>query len=311
MATGGENCKIQHLSTFLSSELTNKQQQKIETKEYFLHYPFYVSRATYMYAYNINTPTPTVTHMLANWSHHEPTHFNFENKQIITSSQRSCTKQNACMYTNTPTPTQILANWLWTFNPSTHPTLVFFLCKFSKKVLKIKDVIHNKKIYTSTSFLAISPEFLYGRIRRSVWWVLLCRSPRGAHVDLLAETSRESPTQMTGIAARAPASSKHRFANYVMKNFNTRDSHDLHGSKLCQLARHAHSRGSHPFAHTLYIINTVTTTLCEVPAQLLHWEVLQLLQNLESNVYFEGIWGKGSKLEYPEKKHPWSGTYMI
>ena len=48
-----------------------------------------------------------------------------------------------------------------------------------------------------------------------------------------------------------------------------------------------HSRGSHAFTHTF------TTTLCEAPAQ--------LLQNLESNFYFEGTWGRGSKPEYPEK----------
>ena len=52
----------------------------------------------------------------------------------------------------------------------------------------------------------------------------------------------------------------------------------MHGSKRRKLAQDAHSRGSHPFTHTLYI-NTVTTTLREAPAQ--------LLQNLESDLYFE------------------------
>ena len=93
--------------------------------------------------------------------------------------------------------------------------------------------------------------------------------------------------------------------------------------KRRELAHHAHSRGSHAFTHTLTStqsqqrgcdcvdvsvcvnawiarihshtnINTVTTTLlCEAPAQ--------LLQNLRSNYYFEGTWGRGSKPEYPEK----------
>ena len=52
---------------------------------------------------------------------------------------------------------------------------------------------------------------------------------------------------------------------------------------------------AHIYSHT-YIINTVTTTLCEAPAQLLH--------NLQSNLYFEGTWGRGRKPEYPEKPPP-------
>ena len=55
-------------------------------------------------------------------------------------------------------------------------------------------------------------------------------------------------------------------------NFNWRSSHGHHGSKRRELTQHAHSRGSHAFTHTL--INTVTTTLRETPAQ--------LLRNLES-----------------------------
>ena len=68
-------------------------------------------------------------------------------------------------------------------------------------------------------------------------------------------------------------------------------------SQSRKLGLHAHSHGSHAFTHTLteLYINTVTftTTLCEAPAQ--------LLQNLESNFYFEGTWGRRSKPEYPEK----------
>ena len=55
----------------------------------------------------------------------------------------------------------------------------------------------------------------------------------------------------------------------MMKRFNRRNSHGQHGSKRRELAQHAHSRGSHPFTHTLNHINTVTTRLCEAPAQLL------------------------------------------
>ena len=43
---------------------------------------------------------------------------------------------------------------------------------------------------------------------------------------------------------------------------------------------------------THIFINTVTT-MCEAPTR--------LLQNFESNFYFEGTWGRGSKPEYPEK----------
>ena len=46
--------------------------------------------------------------------------------------------------------------------------------------------------------------------------------------------------------------------------------HGRHGSKRRKLAQHAHSRGSHAFTHT------ITTTLYEAPAQLLH--------NSESNL---------------------------
>ena len=45
------------------------------------------------------------------------------------------------------------------------------------------------------------------------------------------------------------------------------------------------------YSHTY--INTVTTTLSEAPAQ--------LLQNLESNFYFEGTRGRGNKPDYLEK----------
>ena len=58
----------------------------------------------------------------------------------------------------------------------------------------------------------------------------------------------------------------------VMKNFNRRSSHGHHGSKRHELAPHALTWIAHIHSHTY--MNTVTTTLCEVPAQ--------LLQNLES-----------------------------
>ena len=37
----------------------------------------------------------------------------------------------------------------------------------------------------------------------------------------------------------------------IMKNFNRRSSHSHHGSKRGELRKHAHSRGSHAFTHTL------------------------------------------------------------
>ena len=49
-------------------------------------------------------------------------------------------------------------------------------------------------------------------------------------------------------------------------------------SCLCHSDAPHYSCGSHAFTHTY--IHIVTTTLCEAPAQ--------LLQNLESNFYFEG-----------------------
>ena len=58
-----------------------------------------------------------------------------------------------------------------------------------------------------------------------------------------------------------------------MKNFKRRNSYGHHGSKRRALVQYVHSPGSHSFSRTF--INTVTTTLCEVPDQLLH--------NLESN----------------------------
>ena len=51
---------------------------------------------------------------------------------------------------------------------------------------------------------------------------------------------------------------------------------------------------THSLTHShAFISNTVTTTVCEVPAQ--------LLQNLESNFSCVGTWGRGCKPEYPEK----------
>ena len=79
----------------------------------------------------------------------------------------------------------------------------------------------------------------------------------------------------------------------IMKNFNRRSSHGHHGSKRHKLAQHAHSRGSHTFTHTLYI-NTVTTTLCETPAQ--------LLQILEWNFYFDGYLREEEQTGAPREK---------
>ena len=53
-----------------------------------------------------------------------------------------------------------------------------------------------------------------------------------------------------------------------------------------------HIQGSHTFTHTLTYINTVTTMLCEAPAQLLH--ILESILKVP-----EG--GGGGKTEYPEK----------
>ena len=60
-----------------------------------------------------------------------------------------------------------------------------------------------------------------------------------------------------------------------LKYFNRRSSpHGHHGSKHRELAQHAHSLGLRAFTHAQFYINTVATTWCEAPAQ--------LLQNLES-----------------------------
>ena len=55
-----------------------------------------------------------------------------------------------------------------------------------------------------------------------------------------------------------------------MKNFNRCSSHGHHGSQSQRhkMVQHAHSHGSHAFTHTLYT-NTVTTTWCKAPTQLL------------------------------------------
>ena len=39
--------------------------------------------------------------------------------------------------------------------------------------------------------------------------------------------------------------------SYLMKNFNSRDSHGHHGSKRRELVQHGHSHGSHAFTHTV------------------------------------------------------------
>ena len=75
----------------------------------------------------------------------------------------------------------------------------------------------------------------------------------------------------------------------IMKNFN---GHGHHGSKRSKLVQHALTWIARIHSHTY--INTVTTTWCEAPAQ--------LLQKFGIDFYFEGTWGRGSKPEYPEKK---------
>ena len=53
----------------------------------------------------------------------------------------------------------------------------------------------------------------------------------------------------------------------IMKNFNGRSSHGHLGSKRRELAQHTHSSESHAFTDSHTYINTVTTILCEAPAQ--------------------------------------------
>ena len=53
-------------------------------------------------------------------------------------------------------------------------------------------------------------------------------------------------------------------------------------TKRRELAQHAHSQAWIARIHSHTYINTVTTSLCEAPTQLLH--------NLESNFLFEGTW---------------------
>ena len=76
-----------------------------------------------------------------------------------------------------------------------------------------------------------------------------------------------------------------------MKNFNRCSSPGHHGSKCCELAQHAHSRGSHAYTHT----NTVTTTLREALAQ--------LLQNLDSNFILKVPEGGGAN-QSTRRKNP-------
>ena len=65
----------------------------------------------------------------------------------------------------------------------------------------------------------------------------------------------------------------------IMKHFNRRSSQEHLMAQSAVNWRNIHSRGSHAFTRTH--TTTVTTTLCEAPAQ--------LLQNMESNFYFEVI----------------------
>ena len=82
----------------------------------------------------------------------------------------------------------------------------------------------------------------------------------------------------------------------IIMNFNRHSSHGHHGWKCHELAQHAQLTWIAHIIHSHTDINTVTTMWHEAPAQ--------LLQNLESNFYFDDTWGRGSKPQYPEKKKP-------
>ena len=56
---------------------------------------------------------------------------------------------------------------------------------------------------------------------------------------------------------------------------------------------HTHVDRTHSLTHTINTVTLLTTTWSVAPAQLLH--------NSESNFFFEGTWGTGSKPECPEK----------
>ena len=72
-----------------------------------------------------------------------------------------------------------------------------------------------------------------------------------------------------------------------MKNFNRCSSHDHHGSKCCELAQHAHSRGLQAFTHTLTLTQL---QLCCAERQLSYYRSWIFF-------FFEGTRVRGSKLE--------------
>ena len=81
-----------------------------------------------------------------------------------------------------------------------------------------------------------------------------------------------------------------------MKNFNTNNrhnSHGHHGSKRRELAQHTLTWIAHIDSHTF--INTATTTLCEVPAQ--------LLRNLESLFFIWRYLREGEQTGVPGENH--------
>ena len=76
-----------------------------------------------------------------------------------------------------------------------------------------------------------------------------------------------------------------------MKNFNSRNSMITMAQSAANW-RNTHTQVVCTHFYSYTYINTVTTTLCEAPAQ--------LLQKLESNIYFEGICG--ITLQYFDKR---------
>ena len=100
--------------------------------------------------------------------------------------------------------------------------------------------------------------------------------PTGESCSMAVRCDRASDGFSTTLKTAAREREKVHKLIIIMKKFNRRSSHGSHGSKRHKLAQHALSRGLH--AHTY--INTVSTTLCKAPAH--------LLQDLETNYYFEG-----------------------
>ena len=118
------------------------------------------------------------------------------------------------------------------------------------------------------------------RVCVCVWW-LWVRAEKRANENCL-EVEIEGTT-------------KNIVCHIIMKNFNRRTSHGHYGSKRRKLTWIARIH-SHTF------INTVKTTLCEAPPQ--------LLQNLESNFYFEGTW-EGEQTEKTPDRFPANWYHII